>query len=243
MLTKRDHLTPGQVVSLDQYMGSTPGRLPHTKGKEALNNKYTSGTIFINHSSGFVFVKNQVLLQAGETVVSKKEFELLALSYGVKVNGYLADNVLFNSLELKIDLLSKGKSLELYGVGAHLQNGVAERAVKTILLLARSMLLHMTFHWPSQADLQLWPFAIEHAVFLWNHLQQKYFRVSLFSSTTFDTTKTLQRNRVWGCPVYVLKPRLQDGKKIPKWHLRSRRGMFLGFSTQHISTVGRVLNF
>jgi hypothetical protein len=33
MMLKRGDLRPGQMVSLDQYMGSIPGRLPHTKGK------------------------------------------------------------------------------------------------------------------------------------------------------------------------------------------------------------------
>ena len=53
----------------------------------------------------------------------------------------------------------------------------------------------------------------------------------------------LERQHVWGCPVYVLvDPRLQDGKKIPKWDPRVRRGQFLGFSTRHSNTVGLVLN-
>jgi hypothetical protein len=60
MSPKRDHLRPGQMVSLDQYMGSTPGRLPHTKGKELQKDKYTGGTIFVDHASGFVFIRNQV---------------------------------------------------------------------------------------------------------------------------------------------------------------------------------------
>jgi hypothetical protein len=32
----------------------------------------------------------------------------------------------------------------------------------------------------------------------------------------------LRRAKVFGCPVYVLEPRLQDGKKIPKWEPRAR---------------------
>jgi hypothetical protein len=40
----------------------------------------------------------------------------------------------------------------------------------------------------------------------------------------------------------LLDPHLQDGKKIPKWHPRARRGMFLGFSSQHSTNVGLVLN-
>jgi hypothetical protein len=166
MLTKRKHLVPGQKVSVDQYMGSTPGRLPHTKGKELKKDKYTGGTIFVDHTSGFVYAWNQVSLRAGETVMAKQLFETLASMFGVKVQGYMADNVLFNSADFKADLKSKGQTSTLSGVGAHHQNGVAKRAIKTIVSLARCMLLHMTFHWPMQADLQLWPFAFKHAVFL-----------------------------------------------------------------------------
>jgi len=48
--------------------------------------------------------------------------------------------------------------------------------------------------------------------------------------------------KVWGCPVYVLEPSLQDGKKIPKWLPQSRRGQFLGFSLNHATTVGLIKN-
>ena len=54
--------------------------------------------------------------------------------------------------------------------------------------------------------------------------------------------KDLLRTHVWGCPVYVLDPALQAGKKIPKWNKRSRQGQFLGFSEEHSSLVARVLN-
>ena len=46
---------------------------------------------------------------------------------------------------------------------------------------------------------------------------------------------------VWGCPCYVLDPKLQDGHKLPKWKPRSRRGMFVGFSPRHSSLVPLVL--
>ena len=59
------------------------------------------------------------------------------------------------------------------------------------------------------------------------------------SRTTHDD---LRRTHVWGCPVYVLEPALQDGKKIPKWDPRARLGMFMGFSQVHSSLVPLVLN-
>ena len=45
---------------------------------------------------------------------------------------------------------------------------------------------------------------------------------------------------VWVCPVYALKPKLQDGKKIPKWNCRARQGQFLGFSDEHSLLVATV---
>ena len=46
----------------------------------------------------------------------------------------------------------------------------------------------------------------------------------------------------WGCPVYVLKPRLRDGGKIPKWDPQSRCGQYMGASLLHALTVGLIRN-
>ena len=61
-------------------------------------------------------------------------------------------------------------------------------------------------------------------------------------SQTRHAHDDFRRAHVFGCPVYVLEPKLQDGKKIPKWNPRSRLGMFVGFSTVHSSLVPLVLN-
>ena len=52
----------------------------------------------------------------------------------------------------------------------------------------------------------------------------------------------INRTRVWGSPLYVLDPKLQDGKKIPKWEKRSTTGILMGFSPAHSSTVSLALN-
>jgi hypothetical protein len=194
-------------------MGSLPGRLPHTKGKELEKDRYTG---FVDHASGFIFARNRVSLLAGETIVSKKMFKTLAQSYGVTIEIYLAEKVPFNSREFTQDLLSKGQTIDLSGVGAHHQNGVAERSIKTVTSLARAMLLHMALHWPERADLTLWPFALNYAIYIWNHLPNKTSRISpieIFGGTCEGTTEILQRCRVWRCPAYVLAPTIQDGKR------------------------------
>jgi hypothetical protein len=63
----------------------------------------------------------------------------------------------------------------------------------------------------------------------------------VWSSTCLDH-EDLKRAHVFGCPVYVLDPDLQDGKSIPKWNSHSRQGMFVGFSSKHSSLVPLVLN-
>ena len=100
-------------------------------------------------------------------------------------------------------------------------------------------------HWPDQADLALWSFAMEQAIYIWNNLPKKGTLLSpleLFTRTKTGKFSHLMGLGVWGCPVYVLYPQLQDGKKLPKWKPRSRQGMHLGTSEAHSNTVGQFLN-
>ncbi len=45
---------------------------------------------------------------------------------------------------------------------------------------------------------------------------------------------------MWGCPAYVLEPKLQNGQKLPKWNRRSHLGQFLGYSDEHSSLVANI---
>ena len=245
MAIRREDLDPGVKVSCDQYISAMPGRLPDTYGKENAQQKYRGGTIFYDHASGVIFLRHQVSLRAGETVRAKRAFEQFAKQHGVNIKSYRADNLPFNSQEFKDDLALHEQTIDFSGVGAHHQNGVAERSIQTVTTWARTMLLHASIHWPDAADLDLWPFALEHAVHIWNHLPKRDNLLSpleIFSGTKVDNYDRLQRAHVWGCPVYVLDPKLQDEKKIPKFNPCSRWGQYLGQSTAHSSTIGRILN-
>jgi hypothetical protein len=122
--------------------------LPHTKGKETKKDQYCGGTIFVDHALSKVFIKHQVMLNARETVMGKRAFERDVMSAGVRVKSYHADNVPFNAEEWQIDMKSKNQELSFSGTGAHHQNGIAKRAIKTIVSWARAMLLYMVIHWP-----------------------------------------------------------------------------------------------
>ena len=241
---KKGILRPGAMISSDQFVSSVPGRLPNTYGRERDSEKFVGGTIFIDEASGYFGVSNQVSLNAGETIKAKHSFERDAIRHGVIIRGYRADNGTYRSKEFREDIAKFGQTLQFCGVGAHHQNGIAERGIRTVSTAARAMLLHSMIHWPEHVSLDLWPLAIKYAVYLYNRLPSGTSGLSpleIFFDTKSDHQE-LRGAKVWGCPAYVLDPRIQDGKKIPRWNPRSRMGQFLGRSDEHASSIGLIRN-
>ena len=243
-ILRSDDLVPGSVVSVDHYASPVRGRLPNTYGREAYKRRYCGGTLFYDHASGKIFINHQVSLDGSDTIRSKRKFEREALQCGVSIQKYHADNGIFTKQEFTEELENDNQYLSLSGVGAHHQNGVAERAIGTVQSMARSMLLHVRLMWPEQFDAALWPFAFDYAVHIYNHMPIHARQLSpqeIFCGTVLGCS-ALQRLRVFGCPAYVLDARIQDGKKIPKWEPRARLAQFLGFSKEHSTLVALVLN-
>ena len=52
----KDHLLPGQVVSVDHYISQDTGSLYHTKGKSDPSDMFSGRCVFIDHSSGYVII-------------------------------------------------------------------------------------------------------------------------------------------------------------------------------------------
>jgi len=174
MALRRNVLTVGQTVSLDQYVSSTPGRLPHTKGREPTAMKFTGGTLFVDHCTKFMFIYNHVSLGACTTLVTKQTFESILKSFGFAVSNYHGDNGVFKTQAFMDDCNRKQQQITLSGTGAHHQNGVAERSIQTVVSWARTLILHPAIHWSEMADLKLWPLALKHAVYIWNILPDQH---------------------------------------------------------------------
>jgi hypothetical protein len=242
---KQDDLFPGQKVSVDHFICSTRGRLPHTYGKEDPKLQYSGGAIFVDHASGLLFVKHQVSMDTHTTIESKEAFEAFCRDHGVAVAEYLSDNgSSFTAQAYRQHLETFSQISRFAGVGAHHHNGVAERAIQTVMSIARTMLLHSAVHWPDVADAALWPLAVDHAVKLYNLMPNPETGLSphdLFTKTRWRQSD-FQNFRVWGCPVYVLDKTIADGKKLPRWKPRSARQVYVGMSTKHASTVPLCLN-
>ena len=242
---KQEDLLPGQRVSVDHFICHTKGRLYTSKGKTQPESMFSGGCMFVDHASGAVHVEHQVSLTTHETLQSKHRYEEKARDCGVIVQNYLSDNgTAFSSADFAKDLARFRQTTNFAGVGAHHHNGVAERAIQTIMSMARTMMLHAAIHWPDAADTALWPMAVDYAVYIHNHLPNRktgLAPIDIYTKTKWPTHKCNDL-QVWGCPVFVLDSKMQDGKKLPRWETRSRRAVFIGLSAKHASTAPLVLN-
>ncbi|CAJ1930221.1 unnamed protein product [Cylindrotheca closterium] len=242
---KKDNLFPGQKVSVDHFVCSTKGRLLHTFGKEDDSLRFSGGCIFVDHASGFVHVHHQVHLNTHETLQGKEAFENKCREFGVIVSEYQSDNGGAFTSTAYTEHLRQFEQVSLFaGVGAHHHNGIAKRSIQTIMSIARTMMLHQAIHWPDVAAANCWPLAVDQAVFLYNHIPNPTTGLSpndLISRTRWPQSR-LADVHVWGCPVYVLEKKIQDGQKLPRWQPRSTWQIYVGLSKKHSSSVPLCLN-
>ncbi len=158
---------------------------------------------------------------------------------------YHSDNGIFASKYFCQDVTNKMQTQSFSGIDAQHQNAHAERDIQTFSYWAMSMMIHASIHWPSDKsdDIRLWAFAVKHATWLYNRLLQKelgfWSPLEVFTKTKPDHDEIL-RAHVWGCPVFVLDLKLQDGKKLPKSNRRARMGQFIGFSDEHLLLIAKV---
>ena len=72
-------------------------------------------------------------MNGSETIHSKLQFEREALSFGVQVLSYRTDNGIFTKEAFMTELESKNQLITASGVGAHHQNRIAERSIRTLV--------------------------------------------------------------------------------------------------------------
>ena len=184
-------------------------------------------------------------LTGESTLAAKKEFEHRCAVRGIKVKHYHADNGRFAEPAFVKECERCGQDLTFCGVGAHHQNGIAERKIKDVTLISRTILLHAMRYWPEYINIMMWPFAAKCAQERMNTLQMN---LNLETpDMQFSGTKAVnvqvKHHHTFGCPVYVLDSRLQSNPKgVPKWEPRSRLGIYVGHSPAHAGSVGLVLN-
>eukprot|EP00804_Cyclotella_cryptica_P020819 CCRYP_019248-RA/>CCRYP_019248-RA protein AED:0.55 eAED:0.29 QI:0/0/0/0.75/0/0/4/0/510 len=175
------------------------------------------------------FVNHLLTTTASDTIRGKLLLKRKAADVGISIKGYHSDDGVSGSAEFCSHYRDLCQSIQFSDVGAHHQNGVAERAIWTVTNMSRANMLHATLHWPERSFIDLWPLTMSYAVW------------ELFSGVEFPPAGLL-RAHIFGCPAYVPDPCLQDGKKIPKWDNRALQGIFVGFSPRHSNMVPLILN-
>uniref|UniRef100_A0AAV1T5G1 Integrase catalytic domain-containing protein n=1 Tax=Peronospora matthiolae TaxID=2874970 RepID=A0AAV1T5G1_9STRA len=111
---------------------------------------------------------------------------------------------------------------------AHQANGTAERAIRTIVTIGRSMLHH------AKLDKCFWAEAAMTAVYVKNRLPSPKFPHKTPFEIVYNSKPSVKHMRVFGCHTYILTPK----EKRLKWDPKARAGLFLGY--EEVSKAYRV---
>ena len=87
------------------------------------------------------------------------------------------------------------------------QNGVAERAICTVIERLRTSIIYANIRNLDNIDATLWLFVLNHACYVWNEEPKEgSFSPSqiLSKSSARDSLHMIKSLRVWGCPVHIL---------------------------------------
>ena len=67
------------------------------------------------------------------------------------------------------ELLKKHQKIRFIGAGASHQNGAAEHAIKTVVTMERTMLMHAALRCPEETfSTDIWTMIMDHAVWVYN---------------------------------------------------------------------------
>ena len=102
---------------------------------------------------------------------------------------------------------------------AHQANGTAERAIRSIVTMGRSMLHY------AKLNKEFWAEAAMTAVYIKNRLPSPKVDNKTPYELVYKSKPSVQHMRVFGCLVHVLTPR----EKRLKWDPKSRTGFFMGY--------------
>jgi hypothetical protein len=146
--------------------------------------------------------------------------------HGVRIKHNHADNGRFEDNLFIKDIEEKGQTICFCGVGAHHQNGIAEKRIGDLQRKATTLLLHSQRRWPDAINKHLWTYTIRVANDSRNYSPTNENGICPMSRFCEISSVPSKKNQhYFGCPTYVLRKELQDQRKIRKWSARTRIGI------------------
>ena len=140
-------IAPGVCVSTDQLVSSQGGLIPQRTGK-LMNARYVGATIFVDHYSDYVYAHLMRDLTSEATLEANNAWEQLSRTHAVRIQRYRPDNGRYSDPMFLQDIKDNAQQITFCGVGAHHQNGIAEKKSRDLVENARTQLIHAMHLWP-----------------------------------------------------------------------------------------------
>ena len=133
---------------------------------------------FIYHASGYMIIKQQVAINATETVKEKITFYREAQSQGVTTKRWKTANGVFNASYFMETLLKKQQNIRFSGAGASYKNGEAEHVINAVVTMTRTMLMHAAlWFFEGTVSTDVWPMEMEYTVWVYNQIPYMQYRL------------------------------------------------------------------
>ena len=156
-------------MSAYKFVVNTPGQFSTRYGREYSSSHFHGGTLYNDVAISIIWVENQVSLGASETVLGKEHFEKWIWEKAcVDISHMHSDNGILVSDKFHFCCDNKHQEQYFYGVVAYNQNAIAERAIQTIVYMARTFIFHPSFHWTYHGsdEISIWSFTVKYVVWL-----------------------------------------------------------------------------
>ena len=98
------------------------------------------GDLYLWTIQGYLFVVHKVVLNTVEIIMSNISFEREGHKYGVVVNTYHTDNVIFNAEEFMKYMFKSEQKINFGGTGDPQQNGVSEEEIKIVVNISKTII-------------------------------------------------------------------------------------------------------
>lgn len=207
--------------------------------------RYKYAIVFVDQAPVLGYVQLQKSANAEESVLTKQSFESYMIDLGIDVKAYHVDDGIFCANERVDACEANHQRLTCTDVNAHHQNGIAERRIREFQEFSRTMMMDGNHKWLISILTSLWPYPLRMANEVYNNDPSAQHNNAKSPSQVASGSEVVinqMHYKTFGCPVFVLNQKMQQGKPFDKWLKRSTVGIYLGPPFHHNRNIPFVLD-